>query len=128
MVKAAGTAANQVSDAEAVYFTFQAPPYVGAEAPEPVKQFAAKYKAKYGNDPNGYEVYGYDIGNIVASAIQKAGSTDKQKILDLLHKQGIPGVLIPEYKFDENGDVINAPLYIYTIDKGAFKLVEQYKE
>jgi len=37
-------------------------------------------------------------------------------------------VLIPEYKFDENGDVINAPLYIYTIDKGAFKLVEQYKE
>ena len=128
MVKAAGAAANHVSDAEAVYFTFQAPPYVGAEAPDPVKQFAAKYKAKYGSDPNGYEVYGYDIGNIVASAIQKSGGTDKQKILDVLHKQGIPGVLIPEYKFDENGDVINAPLYIYTIDKGAFKLVEQYKE
>jgi branched-chain amino acid transport system substrate-binding protein len=128
MVKAAGAAADKVSDAESVYFTFQAPPYAGAEAPQAVKAFAAKYKAKYGNDPNGYEVYGYDIGNIVATAIQKAGSTDKQKILDVLHKQGTPGVLIPEYKFDENGDVVNGPLYIYTVDKGAFKLVEQYKE
>jgi branched-chain amino acid transport system substrate-binding protein len=128
MVKAAGVAANQVSDAEALYFTFQAPPYAGAEAPEAVKQFAAKYKGKYGNDPNGYEVYGYDIGNIVAAAIQKAGAADRQKIIEALHKQGIPGVLIPEYRFDENGDVVNGPLYIYTIDKGAFKLVEQFKE
>jgi hypothetical protein len=36
--------------------------------------------------------------------------------------------LIPEYKFDENGDVVNGPLYIYTVDKGNFKLVEQWKE
>jgi len=128
MVKAAGTAANKVSDAEALYFTFQAPPYTGAEASEPVKQFAAKYKAKFGNDPNGYEAYGYDVGNIIAGAIQKAGAADKAKIVDVLHKQAIAGVLIPEYKFDENGDVVNGPLYIYTIDQGAFKLVEQFKE
>ena len=128
MVKAAGTAANKVSDAEALYFTFQAPPYTGAEASEPVKQFAAKYKAKFGNDPNGYEAYGYDVGNIIAGAIQKAGAADKAKIVDVLHKQAIAGVLIPEYKFDENGDVVNGPLYIYTIDQGAFKLVEQFRE
>jgi branched-chain amino acid transport system substrate-binding protein len=128
MVKAAGAAANKASDAEAVYFTFQAPPYAGPGAPDAVKQFAAKYKAKYGNDPNGYEIYGYDVGNIAASAIQKAGAADKLKIIDVLHKQGVPGVLIPEYKFDENGDVVNAPLYIYTIDKAAFSLIEQFKE
>lgn len=128
MVKAAGAAANRVSAGQALYFTFQTPPYTGAEAPEAVKQFAAKYKAKFGNEPNGYEVYGYDIANITANAIQKAGSTDKQKILDVLHKQAVPGVLIPEYRFDENGDVVNGPMYIYTIDKGAFKLVEQVKE
>jgi branched-chain amino acid transport system substrate-binding protein len=128
MVKAAGAAADKVSDSESVYFTFQAPPYSGPGVSEPVKQFGAKYKAKYGNEPNGYEAYGYDVGNMVANAIQKAGSTDKQKILDVLHTQGVPGVLIPEYKFDENGDVVNGPLYIYTIEKGAFKLVEQYKE
>jgi branched-chain amino acid transport system substrate-binding protein len=93
-----------------------------------VKQFAAKYKAKYGSDPNGYEVYGYDIGNVVASALQKAGSPDKEKLIDVLHKETVPGVLIPGYRFDENGDVIGAPMYIYTIDKGAFRLVEQFKE
>ena len=64
----------------------------------------------------------------LAAAIQKAGAADRQKIIEALHKQGIPGVLIPEYRFDENGDVVNGPLYIYTIDKGAFKLVEQFKE
>ncbi len=128
MVKAAGAGANKVSDAEALYFTFQAPPYSGAEAPDAVKPFAAKYKAKYGSDPNGYEAYGYDVGNIIANAIVKAGAADKDKIVDVLHKQAIPGVLIPEYKFDEYGDVVNGPLYIYTIDKGAFKLVEQFKD
>jgi len=128
MVKAAGNGGNQVSDSEAVYVTFQAPPYAGPEAPDSVKQFAAKYKAKYGSDPNGYEVYGYDIGNIVASALQKAGSPDKEKLIDVLHKETVPGVLIPGYRFDENGDVIGAPMYIYTIDKGAFRLVEQFKE
>jgi len=75
-----------------------------------VKQFAAKYKAKYGSDPNGYEVYGYDIGNVVASALQKAGSPDKEKLIDVLHKETVPGVLIPGYRFDENGDVIGAPM------------------
>jgi branched-chain amino acid transport system substrate-binding protein len=128
MIKAAGDAASEVSASEALYFTFQAPPYSGPEASEPVKIFAAKYKAKYGHEPNGWEIYGYDEGNVTASAIQKAGSTDKQKIIDVLHKEKVPGVLIPEYGFDANGDVAGAPMFVYTVDKGEFRLVEQFKE
>ena len=128
MPKAAGAAGDKKSDAEAVYFTFQTPPYAGPGAPDKVKAFAEKFKAKYKNDPAGYDIYGYDYANIVANAIVKANSTDKDKIIDVLHKSAVPGLLIPEYKFDENGDVINGPLYIYTIEKGNFKLVEQWKE
>jgi branched-chain amino acid transport system substrate-binding protein len=128
MPKAAGAAGDKKSDAEAVYFTFQTPPYAGPGAPEKVKAFAAKFKAKYKSDPAGYDIYGYDFANIVASAIQKAGSTDKDKIIDVLHKSAVPGLLIPEYKFDEHGDVVNGPLYIYTVEKGTFQLVEQWKE
>ncbi len=128
MIKAAGAAGNRVSDSQAVYITFQTPPYSGPEAPAAVKKFAEKFKAKYKADPAGYDVYGYDFANIVASAIQKAGSTDKDKIIDVMHKSAVPGLLIPEYKFDDNGDVINGPLYIYTVEKGAFKLIEQWKE
>jgi branched-chain amino acid transport system substrate-binding protein len=116
------------SDAEAVYITFQTPPYSGPGAPDKVKAFAEKFKAKYKNDPAGYDIYGYDFANIVANAIVKAGSTDKDKIIDVMHKSSVPGLLIPEYKFDDNGDVINGPLYIYTVDKGNFKLIEQWKE
>jgi branched-chain amino acid transport system substrate-binding protein len=127
-IKAAGAQGNKVSDREAVYITFQTPPYTGPESPEKVKAFATKFKAKYGTDPAGYDIYGYDFANIVANAIQKAGSTDKDKIIDVMHKSSVPGLLIPEYKFDDHGDVVNGPLYLYTIEKGAFKLVEQWKE
>ncbi len=128
MPKAAGAAGDRKSDAEAVYITFQTPPYSGPGAPEKVQAFAKKFKEKYNSDPAGYDIYGYDFANIVASAIQKAGSTDKEKIIETMHKSSVPGLLIPEYKFDENGDVVNAPLYIYTVEKGQFKLVEQWKE
>jgi branched-chain amino acid transport system substrate-binding protein len=128
MPKAAGAAADKKSATEAVYFTFQTPPYSGPGAPDKVKAFAEKFKAKYKTDPAGYDIYGYDYANIVANAIQKAGSTDKDKIIEVLHKSAVPGLLIPQYKFDEFGDVINGPLYIYTVEKGQFKLVEQWKE
>jgi branched-chain amino acid transport system substrate-binding protein len=128
MPKAAGAAGDRKSDAEAVYITFQTPPYTGPESPAKVKEFGEKFKAKYKTDPAGYDIYGYDFANIIANAIQKAGSTDRDKIIDTMHKSSVPGLLIPEYKFDENGDVINGPLYIYTVEKGAFKLIEQWKE
>jgi branched-chain amino acid transport system substrate-binding protein len=128
MVKTAGAAADKKSDTEAVYFTFQAPPHTGPQAPPKVKEFSEKFKKKYGTDPANYDSYGYDFANIVANAIVKAGSTDKGQIIDVMHKSSVPGLLIPEYKFDDNGDVINGPLYVYTVEKGEIKLVEQWKE
>jgi branched-chain amino acid transport system substrate-binding protein len=128
MIKAAGSAGEMTSETNAVYITFQAPPYSGPEAPAGVKAFAARYKAKFGSDPNGYEIYGYEHANIMLAAIKAAGSTDKQKIVDVLHSQAVPGILIPRYQFDANGEVVNAPLYIYGIANGQFKLVVQTKE
>ncbi len=125
MIKAAGSQGNMTSGENAAYITFQAPPYSGPEAPAGVKAFAAKYKTKFHSDPNGYEIYGYEHANIMLAAIKAAGSADKQKIIDVLHKQSVPGILIPQYRFDANGDVVNGPLYIYTIANGAFKLVVQ---
>ncbi len=128
MIKAAGSAGEMTSETNAVYITFQAPPYSGPEAPAGVKAFAARYKAKFGSDPNGYEIYGYEHANIMLAAIKAAGSTDRQKIVDVLHSQAVPGILIPRYQFDANGEVVNAPLYIYGIANGQFKLVVQTKE
>ena len=125
MVKAAGDAANFVSDAEAVYWTFQVPPY---DINPKVKDFATKYKAKYGNDPIGYEIYGYDIGNLAFAAVNNAGSVDHDKVIASL-KKGAPGVLVDNYTFDDNGDLIGAPIYVYTVENGAWppKLVDTIK-
>jgi len=124
MLKAAGEAASFVSDKQALYWTFQVPPYTDPA----VKAFADKYKAKFNTDPIGYEVYGYDLGNVVFNAVKNAGSEDHQKVIDSMHA-GAPGVLIPQYKFDDKGDVVGAPLYIYTIENNTWpgKLVEQFK-
>ena len=127
-LKTAGDTANKVSDQEAVYFPFQVPPYNGPNAPPAVSEFAQKYKAKFNKDPFNVEVFGYDVGNVVANAIQSAGSTDHQKVIDTLHNLGTKGVLIPEYKFDQYGDVTGAPMFIYTVENGEFKMVEQWKD
>src|SRR5262249_10578064 len=76
MIKAAGAAANKESATQAPNITFQVPPYDSSSA---LQQFAQKYKTKYGNDPNGYEIYGYDNANLAFAAIQNAGSIDHQK-------------------------------------------------
>lgn len=128
MIQAAGAAAERVSDEEIVYFTFQSPPYSGEEASGPIKAFAERYRARYGKDPSGWESYGYDAGNVAMSAIQKAGSTDKQAIINVLHSEAVPGVLIPEYRFDQDGNAIGAPMFIYSIIDGKFRLVEQFMD
>src|SRR5262249_14396603 len=116
------------SDQEAVYLTFQTPPYSGPGAPDKVKAFAEKFKAKYKSDPAGYDIYGYDFANIVANAIVKAGSTDKEKIIDTMHKSAVPGLLNPEYRYEEKGDSITGPLNIYRVDRGKLRRVERWKE
>ena len=125
MIKAAGASAEKGSGNSVLYFSFQAPPYSGPEATEAVKAFAKKYKDKFGNDPNGWELYGYDAANIAINAIANAKSVDKQKIIDVLHSEKVPGVLVSEYQFSETGDVVQAPMFIYTVDQGKFVMVEQ---
>jgi branched-chain amino acid transport system substrate-binding protein len=127
-LKSAEDAAWKKSDTEAVYFPFQVPPYKGPDAPKAVAEFGEKYKAKFNTEPFNVEVFGYDVGNIVANTLTTAGSTDHQKVIDTLHNLGTKGVLIPEYKFDANGDVTGAPMFIYTVDdKGQFQMVEPWR-
>lgn len=45
-----------------------------------VKDFVAKYKAKFNVDPNALAALAYDATYILADAIKKAGSTDPEKI------------------------------------------------
>jgi len=82
-----------------------------------VKAFEAAYKKEMGTAPANLHGYGYDGIHLVAEAIKKAGSTDKEKIRAAMQSISYSGVMgakgmkyaFPEGKragFDPNGMVV----------------------
>ena len=93
------------------------------EKPE-VKAFVAAYKKGTGKDPQNLHGYGYDGIHLIADAIRRAGSTDKEKIREAMQKTNYAGVMgkkgmrysFPEGKragFDNDGMVVR----VYEHDK-----------
>ena len=63
------------------------------EKPE-VKRFIEVYKKEYGSEPYNLHGYGYDGIKLVADAIKRAGSTDKEKIrVAMQATKGLTGVM-----------------------------------
>jgi len=82
-----------------------------------VKQFIAEYTKATGKAPFNLHGYGYDGIMMVAEAIRRAGSTDKEKIREAMQQTSYAGVMgakgmkysFPEGKragFDPNGMVV----------------------
>jgi len=89
-----------------------------------VKAFEAAYKKATGKDPQNLHGYGYDGINLIADAIRRAGSTDKEKIRAAMQETDYAGVMgakgmryrFPAGKrvgFDPNGMVVR----VYEKDK-----------
>lgn len=96
--------ADKLSDANDGYFSNH---YTTSDTAEVVVNFLANYKSLYGEDPNAFAALGYDSAYIMAAAIEKAGSTDAQAIIDALAATEIDGVT-GHITFDENGDPIKS--------------------
>ena len=58
-----------------------------------VKAFDAAYKKATGKDPQNMHGYGYDGIMLVADAIRRAGSTDKEKIREAMQETNYAGVM-----------------------------------
>jgi branched-chain amino acid transport system substrate-binding protein len=66
--------------------------HVAADDPA-LATFAAAFKAEYNQDINSFAVLGYDAANMLIAAIEKAGSTDTEKIQQALENlTGFKGV------------------------------------
>ncbi len=87
------------------------------------QDFIAAYSEEYGKAPGTYAAYAYDATKIILQAIKESG-TDRKAIRDYI--AGIEGFegATGTASFDENGDVIKAPLRMEIID-GAFKVVDK---
>ena len=82
-----------------------------------VKEFEAAYRKATGREPVNLHGYGYDGIMLIADAIRRAGSTDKEKIRAAMQQTNYAGVMgakgmkysFPEGKragYDPNGMVV----------------------
>jgi branched-chain amino acid transport system substrate-binding protein len=74
--------------------------------PPAAQDFFAKFKEKYGKDPEPYAIYGYEAMKVALLAIQNAGDkgNDKQAVIDAFFKIKDRDSVLGKYSIDENGD------------------------
>ena len=87
------------------------------ESPK-IQNFIKAYKDTYKEDPSAFSALGYDAIYMMKEAIEKAGSTEKQAIVDALkgiEYDGITGYLT----FDENNNPVKA-VTILKIQNGEY--------
>ena len=101
------------SDVEGVIFVNHYSP-----ADEVVGELTARYKETYGVDANAFAVLAYDTTMCLLQAIDEAGSTDYDAIIDKIANISFDGVL-GHMEFDENGDPIKDLSYV-TIKDGQY--------
>lgn len=78
-----------------------------SESTSPVfKDFAKRYEAKYGEEPDVFGAYAYDAAMAIMKAIETAGSTDPIKMREQLLKVSFVGVS-GEIAYRPNGDLLS---------------------
>ncbi len=88
--------------AEGVYFSN---PYINNERNEMTRDFAARYKARWGDEPEGHGAKAYDAAMLLITALENAyPDITPERIADELHKicgyKGLQG----EFCYDETGE------------------------
>ena len=85
---------------------------------EKIQNFLKDYREAYKEDPSAFSALGYDAIYMMKSAIEKAGTTDKQKVVDALkgiEYDGITGYLT----FDDHNNPIKA-VTVLKIENGKY--------
>ena len=113
------------SNADALANAYFCSQYSASSTDPKLQAFLAKYKTTYGIDANMFAVLGYDTMNIMAAAIEKAGSTDSAAIIKALGETNYDG-LTGKTTFDENRNPVREAI-ITSFDGTSYKVVENYK-
>lgn len=109
------------ASAEGALMTFQLPPY--DSSPE-LKDFTERHKARFGREPGPYASLGFANAQVMAAAVEKAKSLDREGVLEQLHGVTVNTLLGP-VAFDENGENTTAPMYLYVVKDGKFDLIQE---
>lgn len=97
---------------EGAYFSSH---YSADDPDERVQKFIENYKKTYNEDPNSFSALAYDAAYILADAIEKAGSSEPDAIVEALANTEYAGIT-GNIKFDEKGDPIKSVSIIKVVD------------
>lgn len=109
---------SSTSVLEGIYFCNH---YYQKDTADVVKNFVKAYEDKYKETPNALAALGYDAAKILFAAIEKAGSTDKDKIVAAMKDISYDGVT-GHIAFDANRNPVKSVAMIkivngeYTLD------------
>jgi branched-chain amino acid transport system substrate-binding protein len=98
---------------------------VGDPQSDVERKFIAAYKAKFGKDNDSMSALSYDATRILAEAIRRAGSLDREKIRDEIGKTKAFAGVTGEITIDENHNAAK-PVVIVKIENGRFKFHKSY--
>ena len=115
--------ASNVDAVAGCYFCSQ----YSAESDDPdLQAFLEEYRETYDSEPSMFSVLGYDAMNMMAAAIDKAGSTDPDAIIEALKSIEYKG-LTGTTTFDSSNNPVREAI-ITTVEDGKYKVVETYKK
>ncbi|CAK8714993.1 Leucine-binding protein domain-containing protein [Candidatus Electronema halotolerans] len=83
------------------------------------KQYRQAYTSKYGGEPGPFFDNAVAAAIAVTNAVEKAGSTDADKVADILHNQ-IAVTPFGEIRFDQHGDATGVGYTMYEVKDGKF--------
>ena len=103
-----------------VYFSTHT--YRADDRPE-VTKFIEDYTAEYGHEPeNAFAPLGYDALNLVAAAIERAGSAEPQAIRDELAKTMGFKAVTGEISYTRESGVPPKPISVISVNKGEYNV------
>ena len=83
------------------------------------KQYRQAYASKYGGEPGPFFDNAVAAAIALTNAVEKAGSTDADKVADVLHNQ-IAVTPFGEIRFDQHGDATGVGYTMYMVKDGKF--------
>jgi branched-chain amino acid transport system substrate-binding protein len=96
---------------------YAAVPYASTMATPKNKEFVAAYTARYGEAPGKYSAAGYNVIHIIADAVDRANSTDPEKLRDALSKTSYEGPN-GHFEFDAKGQASGFTVVLVQLLKG----------
>jgi branched-chain amino acid transport system substrate-binding protein len=89
------------------------------EYPPEGQKFFEDFEKTYGeNNPDPYAIYGYEAMQLVLDALERAGSSDRQAVIDALFDTKGRESVLGTYDIDENGDTTLTDYGVYSIEGG----------